>query len=399
MKLGGKKILLGVTGGIAAYKAASLVRLFIKSGAEVNVVMTSEAEKFITPLTLSTLSKNPVYTQFTKGEEGQWNNHVALGKWADFMIIAPLTADTLAKMATGQSDNFLLAVYLSADCPVYAAPAMDLDMYQHPTTAINLKRIETFGNYVVPAQSGELASGLHGQGRMAEPEDIFNFITDQLKKEQEFSGQHVLITAGPTYEAIDPVRYIGNHSSGKMGFALAETAAEKGADVTLVTGPTQLKAKHKNIETISITSAKEMFDAVHKHFRDADIVIASAAVSDYKPKTVVDQKLKKNDSEFTLTLEQTDDILLSLGKNKKDQFLVGFAMETENEVENAQNKLHKKNLDFIVLNSLADEGAGFGVDTNKVKIVNKEEVKAFDVKPKKEVAADIFKQIAVQKGL
>lgn len=389
----GKNILLGVTGGIAAYKTAFLVRLFVKEGARVKVVTTPSAKDFITPLTLSTLSKNPVYTDFVSDENEVWNNHVELGKWADLMIIAPATANTLAKMTSGLSDNFLLATYLSADCPVYIAPAMDLDMYQHPSTKENLRRLEDFGHLIIPAESGELASGLVGEGRMAEPENILAFINESLKKNLSLYGKKVIITAGPTYESIDPVRFIGNHSSGKMGFALAECAANKGAEVTLVAGPTHLHLQHSAIKRIDVRSAEEMYQAVLRLFEDCDVFISAAAVADYTPVTVANQKLKKNDNTMNIELKKTKDILKEMGARKKKQFLVGFALETENEEENAKGKLTRKNLDFIVLNSLRDEGAGFQHDTNKVKIVRKEGIKQFTLKSKSKVAEDIIQEM------
>lgn len=394
--LSGKKILLGVTGGIAAYKTAFLVRLFVKEGAEVKVVMTPDSKDFVTPLTLAALSKNKVYTAFTEEEKDRWNNHVELAKWADLMVIAPATARTISKIADGLVDNFLMAVYLSVDCPVYVAPAMDLDMYRHPTTHENLARLESFGHKIVPAESGELASGLVGQGRMAEPENIVTFVNEDLKKHLRLHGKKILITAGPTYEAIDPVRFIGNHSSGKMGYALAEVAAQDGAEVILVSGPSVLKAVHPNIQTIRVTSADEMYEAVHQYYQNMDVVIAAAAVADYKPETVADQKIKKTGDDMTIKLVKTKDILLSLGQTKTHQLLVGFALETENEIENAQSKLEKKNLDFIVLNSLAEEGAGFKTDTNRIRIIRKDEVKTFELKSKTEVAKDIVDEIAIE---
>ncbi len=391
--LSGKHILLGVSGGIAAYKTAFLVRLFIKAGAQVKVVMTPEAKDFVTPLTLSTLSKNPVYWDFVEQEGELWNNHVELGKWADLFCMAPVTANTLAKMAHGQSDNFLLATYLSADCPVYIAPAMDLDMYSHPTTAENLKLLTQFGHHIIPAETGELASGLVGKGRMAEPERILDFITEHLKKGLPLRGKKLLLTAGPTYEAIDPVRFIGNHSSGKMGYALAEEAAKLGAEVTLISGPTSLQLNIDAVNLVRVTSAEEMYQAAHRYFDDMDVVIAAAAVADYRPQTVATEKIKKNDPVLELKLEKTKDILKSLGERKSSQFLVGFALETQNEIQNAQAKLQKKNLDFIVLNSLRDKGAGFKNDTNKIKIVSADTVKTFDLKTKAEVARDILAEI------
>lgn len=394
--LSGKNILLGITAGIAAYKTASLVRLFIKAGANVKVVMTPASKDFITPLTLSTLSKNPVLSSFTNedDENDTWNNHVALGLWADVFLIAPATANTLSKMATGNSDNLLLATYLSAKCPVYFAPAMDLDMYKHESTKTSLKTLESFGNVMIPAESGELASGLVGEGRMAEPENILKFLEHHIIKELPLYNKKVVITAGPTYEAIDPVRFIGNHSSGKMGFEIAKTAANLGAEVVLISGPTHQQVDNDNIHLIPVVSANEMYKAVHSHFETSDIAILSAAVADYKPKYVADKKIKKNDTTLTLELEKTKDILASLGKIKKHQLLVGFALETNNEIENAIKKLKNKNLDLIVLNSLNDKGAGFGVNTNKVTIINnKEDITNYDLKPKAEVAKDILSEI------
>ncbi|WP_438424481.1 bifunctional phosphopantothenoylcysteine decarboxylase/phosphopantothenate--cysteine ligase CoaBC [Aquimarina macrocephali] len=394
--ISGKKILIGVTAGIAAYKTASLVRLFIKSGAEVKVIMTPAAKDFVTPLTLSTLSKNPVHSSFfdDEDENAVWNNHVDLGLWADFMIIAPATANTLSKMATGNSDNLLLATYLSAKCPVYFAPAMDLDMYNHPSTHQTFKTLQEFGNIMIPAESGELASGLIGQGRMAEPSTIIEFVEKDILDKLPLKGKQVLITAGPTYEAIDPVRFIGNHSSGRMGIELAKTAANLGAQVTLVLGPSALKIDHTLIHVVNVISAKDMYEAVVSVYSDCDIAIASAAVADYRPKNISDQKIKKADTEFSIKLERTNDILKWMGAEKKNQFLVGFALETENEEENAKNKLKNKNLDLIVLNSLNDKGAGFKGQTNKVTLINhKLEIKAFDLKTKSEVAQDIFNEI------
>lgn len=390
-----KKIVLGITGGIAAYKIPSLVRLFIKAGAQVKVIITPAAKEFVTPLTLATLSKNPVYSHFVDDDQsGVWNSHVDFGLWADLILIAPATANTMSKMASGSSDNLLLATYLSAKCPVYFAPAMDLDMFQHETTKASLATLASFGNIMIPAASGELASGLVGEGRMAEPEDIVEFIQKDVLKALPLFGKKVLITAGPTYEAIDPVRFVGNHSSGKMGFELAKVAAQFGAEVLLVAGPTHQIAQNSFIKTISVTSAQQMYDAVHKIFSSVDIAIFSAAVSDYKPKKSSTQKIKKTDKTFVLELEKTKDILESCGKIKTHQLLVGFALETNNELTHAKNKLKKKNLDLIVLNSLNDDGAGFGSDTNKVTIINKlEEIKPFELKPKNEVALDIFNEI------
>lgn len=393
--LGGKNILLGITAGIAAYKTTFLVRLFIKAGARLKVVMTPAAIDFVTPLSLSTLSKNEVLTSFTKEEdETRWNNHVELGLWADLMIIAPATANTLSKMATGNADNFLLATYLSAKCPVYFAPAMDLDMYKHPSTKASIEKLESYGNKMIPAGVGELASGLIGEGRMAEPDEIVAFIEKDILSKLPLRGKKILITAGPTYEAIDPVRFIGNHSTGKMGYALAERGAEMGAQVILVSGPSNLKAQHSSIETIRVTSTEEMYEAAISYFDGVDIAIAAAAVADWKPVNKAEQKLKKEGEDtMSIVLERTKDILSEMGKRKKNQILVGFALETENEEENAQGKLERKNLDFIVLNSLNDKGAGFGADTNKVKIISKSDILEFELKSKKEVATDILKQV------
>ena len=394
--LSGKKILLGVTAGIAAYKTAFLVRLFIKAGAQVKVIMTPAAKEFVTPLTLSTLSKNEVVFSFTKEDDrtSQWNNHVEYGLWPDLMLIAPATANTLSKMASGSSDNFLLATYLSAKCPVYFAPAMDLDMYRHPSTKKSFEQLTSFGNIMIPATSGELASGLSGEGRMAEPEDIVKFIEANLAASLPLRDKKVLITAGPTYEAIDPVRFIGNHSSGKMGFELAAAANAAGARVTLISGPTHLENPHENIELIRVQSALEMFEAAIKYFPRVDIAIAAAAVSDYRPKVSATQKIKKNSEIMQLELVKNPDILATLGGAKKNQVLVGFALETENEEENAAGKLKRKNLDFIVLNSLNDSGAGFKSETNKVKLLFKDgRIKTFELKTKKEVAEDIINEI------
>ena len=397
--LSGRNVLLGITAGIAAYKSAFLVRLFIKAGANVKVVMTPASKDFVTPLTLSTLSNNPVYSSFVNEDEEDpvWNSHVELGLWADLMIIAPATANTMSKMANGVCDNLLLAVYLSAKCPVYFAPAMDLDMYKHPTTRRTLSILNSFGNIVIPATKGELASGLVGEGRMAEPEDIVSFIEKNILDSLPLKNKKFVITAGPTYEAIDPVRFIGNHSSGKMGFEIAKAAANLGAEVFLITGPTHEKVSNNLINVISVTSADEMYKATLKEFDSADVAILSAAVSDYKPKNVSASKIKKSDEAFSLELVKTKDILASLGKIKKEQFLVGFALETNNEMENAKSKLINKNLDLIVLNSLNDQGAGFAVDTNKVTIIDKQEnILKFELKSKSEVAQDLINIILEQ---
>ncbi|WP_159948197.1 bifunctional phosphopantothenoylcysteine decarboxylase/phosphopantothenate--cysteine ligase CoaBC [Polaribacter septentrionalilitoris] len=397
--LSGKKILLGITAGIAAYKTATLVRLFIKLGAEVKVIMTPASKDFITPLTLSTLSKNPVHSTFydKEDENEMWNNHVDLGLWADYMLIAPATANTMSKMANGTCDNLLLATYLSSKCPVYFAPAMDLDMYIHPSTKESLKKLQSFGNVMIPATSGELASGLVGEGRMAEPQDIVSFIENDVLSKLPLKGKKVLITAGPTYEAIDPVRFIGNHSSGKMGFAIAKAAANLGAEVFLISGPSHQQIQHSFVKRIDVVSAEEMYEAAHQHYKEVDIAILSAAVADYTPKNVATQKIKKKDAALEIQLSPTKDILASLGKIKEHQYLVGFALETNNELENAKSKLKRKNLDAIVLNSLQDKGAGFATDTNKIIIIDTNlNEKTFELKSKIEVAKDIINEIINQ---
>ncbi len=397
--LSGKNVLLGVTAGIAAYKTTYLVRYFIKAGANVQVVMTPASKEFVTPLTLSTLSKNPVYSTFydKEDENEKWNSHVDLGLWADLMVIAPPTANTLSKMADGICDNLLLATYLSAKSTVYFAPAMDLDMYQHPSTKGNIEKLQTFGNIFIPPSSGELASGLFGEGRMPEPEEIVSFIEDHISSNLPLQGKKVLLTAGPTYEAIDPVRFIGNHSSGKMGYALAKQAESLGAEVTLISGPTNQQLPDSSVKIIDVISADEMYDAVHDNFKDSDIAIFAAAVADYKPKTVANQKIKKKEAVMPIDLEPTQDILASVGKIKENQFLVGFALETNDELENAKGKLKRKNLDMIVLNSLQDKGAGFKGDTNKITIIDKgENINSFTLKSKTEVAVDIFNEIIIK---
>lgn len=392
--LHGKKILLGITGSIAAYKAAFLVRLLVKNGAEVKVVMSDDAQNFITPLTLSTLSKNPVYSSFVLNNEGEWTNHVELGLWADVMLIAPATANTLAKMANGICDNLLLAAYLSARCKVLLAPAMDLDMYAHPATQKNLQQLASFGNIVLPVGNGELASGLSGNGRMMEPEDMVVYLGGFFNTSLSLKGKRVMVTAGPTYENLDPVRFIGNHSTGKMGFAIAEEFAARGAEVTLIAGPGNLTTNVSNINRINVISAADMFREAVPCFANCDIAVMSAAVADYTPAVVSDSKIKKKEEEFNITLTKTKDILAELGKMKKNgQVLVGFALETDNEEENAKKKLESKKLDFIVLNSLRDAGAGFGHDTNKISIIDKTGVTSFGIKTKKEVAADIVNKI------
>jgi phosphopantothenoylcysteine decarboxylase/phosphopantothenate--cysteine ligase len=386
------RVLLGITGSIAAYKSAELTRLLIKSGFEVKCLMTDAAAQFISPLTLSTLSKNPVVQGLAS--EGVWNNHVELGLWADVMVIAPLTANTLGKMVNGLADNLLVATYLSAKCPVMLAPAMDLDMWHHFSTQDNLQRALKGGNHLIPVGHGELASGLIGEGRMAEPEEILEHIKRLLANQQDLAGKKVLITAGPTYEHIDPVRFIGNHSSGKMGIALANEALARGAEVTLVLGPSKITAK-QGVKTISVTTAQQMFDACADHFEQSDIVIWAAAVADYAPKTVASQKIKKEGENIQLDLVKTVDIAAHFGQKKRpDQVLVGFALETQDEEENARKKVIKKNLNFIVLNSLNEEGAGFGHDTNKVNFLFPDGQKAsHSIKTKDLVAKDIIDAI------
>ena len=395
--LSGKKILLGVTGGIAAYKTPLIVRLLVKQGAEVKVVMTPSATDFVTPLTLSTLSQNPVVSSFTEegvGDHANWNNHVDLALWADLMLIAPATSNTLSSMAHARCNNLLLACYLSAQCPVFIAPAMDLDMYAHPANQKNMAKLQSFGHVIFPAQEGFLASGLEGKGRMMEPEDIIGALINSLEKDAPLYGKSVLITAGPTHEAIDPVRFIGNHSSGKMGFALAEEAARLGANVVLVSGPTALSPKNNQIELIRVVSAKQMHAAVFQHYHTVDIAIAAAAVADFTPADSAQQKIKKKSGLPTINLIPTVDILADMGEQKKKQFLLGFALETENELDNAKAKCTKKNADAIVLNSLKDAEAGFGGDKNKITFIRKNgTATTFDLKPKTEVAADIFAQI------
>jgi len=390
MDLSGKKILIAITGGIAAYKINTLVRDFIKNGADVQVILTPSAKEFVSPLTLSTLSKRKVFSEFSS-QDGEWNSHVDLALWADVMLVAPCTANTLAKMVNGICDNLMIATYLSAKCPVFIAPAMDLDMYIHPSTERNLKLAKEYGNIIIPAEEGELASGLVGKGRMAETETIYKTIANFFNSEQKKSlaGKTVLVTAGPTYEAIDPVRFIGNHSSGKMGFAIAEEAEKRGAKVILISGPTALRTD-KNISLEKVNSAKEMYNTVFQYFDNTDIAIMSAAVADYAPKEIAQEKIKKNDEEMTITLVKNPDILKTMGEKKKNQFLVGFALETQNEEENAKGKLVRKNLDMIVLNSLKDSGAGFKNDTNKIKIITPSEQKDFALKSKEDVAKDIL---------
>lgn len=390
MALAGKNIVIAVCGSIAAYKIASLIRLLVKAEAKVNVVMSKEATAFITPLTLSTLSKNPVLIDYYQPNTGEWNNHVEIALNADYILVAPATANTLAKMANGFCDNLLTAVYLSAKCPVLFAPAMDLDMWKHPSTQSNINKLGSYGNILIPPGKGELASGLVGEGRLAEPEEILDFLVKFSETGLPLAGKKALVSAGPTYEAIDPVRFIGNHSSGKMGYAIATQLEELGADVTLVSGPSALKLP-KGVDTISVTSAAEMLHACEEHFEAADIVVMSAAVADYTPVEVASQKIKKKENELSIELKKTVDILATLGaKKKENQLLVGFALETNNELENAKDKLIRKNLDFIVLNSMQDKGAGFATDTNKVTIIDRSgNTREFSLKSKEEVAKDI----------
>ena len=393
--LKGKKVLLGVTASIAAYKTAELVRLFKKAGASVKVIQTEASLHFVTPLTLATLSENSVLSQMIDADSGEWNNHVDLGLLADFMVIAPLTANTMAKMTTGECDNLLLATYLSAKCPVYFAPAMDLDMYKHPSTLYNIEKLQSFGNILIPSGFGELASGLVGEGRMAEPSEIIEHIIADLSKDLPLSNKEVLITAGPTYEAIDPVRFIGNRSSGKMGIALALECANNGAKVNLVLGPSHIVVKHSNISVSKVESASEMFKMVNSYFKSSDIAIFAAAVADYTPSIVAKNKIKKSDEKLTISLLKTTDILSEMAlKKTAKQFVVGFALETENELENAKEKLKSKNLDMIVLNSLNNKGAGFEHNTNKITIIDKQNnIFDFELKDKSEVAKDIIAKI------
>ena len=388
--LKGKNVLLAVTGSIAAYKSTYLVRELIKKGSYVKVIQTESSLQFVTPITLSTLSKNPVTKDFIKNEDtGEWNNHVALGEWADMMLIAPATAHTISNLVTGKADSFFLATFLSCSAPVFVAPAMDLDMFKNESTQANLDTLTKRGIYIIDPDEGELASGLEGKGRMKEPEDIVVFLTDYLLSKATLRGKKILVSAGPTYEFIDPVRFIGNHSSGKMGFAIAEEAASRGASVTLITGPVHLSTP-KQVYRKDVVSAEEMKNAILHYFDDSDVLIMAAAVADYKPKVVSDEKIKKKNAKLSLELVKTDDILKEIVKNKKQQFVLGFALETNNEQENAKQKLVHKNLDAIVLNSLNDTGAGFGHDTNKVTIITANEEKTYTLKSKKEVAVDIL---------
>lgn len=399
--LKGKHIILGISGGIAAYKAVSLLRLFVKAGADVQVVITPAGKEFITPVTLSALSGHPVISEFFTANTGSWNSHVDLGLWADAVVIAPATASTIAKMANGVADNMLITTYLSAKAPVFIAPAMDLDMFAHPSTQRNLDWLRSYGNHIIEPASGELASHLIGKGRMEEPEQIFKVVADFLTRRKDMEGKKVMITAGPTYEKIDPVRFIGNYSSGKMGYALAEKCAERGAEVVLISGPVSIKAHHPSINVVSVESAQQMHDAALSAFADSDAAIMCAAVADYAPVVVAEKKIKREKDDIpVIELKKNPDIAAALGKIKKPgQMLVGFALETDNEMANAQSKLERKNLDMIVLNSLADKQAGFGVDTNKVTIIEKDgTVHSYEVKPKKEVAADIVDLITAKQN-
>ena len=394
--LKGKHIILGVTGSIAAYKAATLTRLLVKEGANVKVVMTPLAKEFITPLTMATLSKSPIMVDFYNPENGDWNSHVDLGLWADLYMIAPASANTIGKMAGGIADNLLLTTYLSAKCPVMVAPAMDLDMYKHPATQRNLKVLQSFGNIIIEPESGELASGLIGKGRMEEPERIVAFIADYFARQEDFKGKKVVVTAGPTYEKIDPVRFIGNYSSGKMGLAIAEEFAGRGAEVVLVCGPVNLKTSHPAIRRVDVESAAQMYEVTSKEFVNSDVAVLSAAVADFTPKEKADHKIKRGKDDLLLELLPTKDIAAELGRIKTaSQLLVGFALETNDEEVNALSKMQRKNLDMIVLNSLNDKGAGFSVDTNKVTILDKAGNKTvYELKTKVEVAKDIVDQIA-----
>ena len=390
-----RKIVLGVTGSIAAYKACILARLLIKKGAEVQVVMTPSAKEFITPLTLATLTQKPVVSEFFDRRDGSWHSHVSLGLWADTMLVAPASASTIGKMANGIADNMLVTTYLSMKAPVFVAPAMDLDMYAHPSTQANLQKLQSCGNHIIEPGTGFLASKLEGKGRMEEPEKIVEVLEQYFAKQQKLAGKKVLITAGPTYEKIDPVRFIGNYSSGKMGFALAGVCAEQGAEVTLICGPVMLQTNHPNIKRIDVESAQQMYEAATKHFPKTDIAILCAAVADFTPKTTADKKIKRKGDDLTIKLQPTQDIAAALGaQKKKKQVLVGFALETDNELKNAKDKMERKNLDLIVLNSLQDKGAGFRVDTNKVTIIDRHNgLTAYDTKTKREVAEDIVECI------
>jgi len=393
--LSGKKVLLGISGGISAYKTPNLVRAFVKQGAEVKIVMTESAKDFVTPLSLSTVSKNPVYSKFKSDEDdGVWNNHVELGLWCDFMLICPATANTLFKLANGNCDNLLTAVYLSCKSHVFFAPAMDLDMYKHKSTKESIKKLISYDNTLIPPAKGELASGLVGEGRLPEPDEVLEFIIEYYSSKLPLKGKKILISAGPTVEQLDPMRFISNHSSGKMGYSIAEKALSLGGNVVLVSGPTNQLISSKKIHLIDVKSVNEMHSAILKNYDDADVVIMAAAVSDYRPVNFSKKKIKKDNKEINIKFEKTTDILKELGSKKRHQFLIGFALENDNEIQNAKNKLKNKNLDLIVLNSLNDQGAGFGYDTNKVSIISRSgEITAYDLKDKSEVATDIFEHI------
>ena len=391
----GKHVILGVTGGIAAYKAAYLVRSLVKAGAEVKVIMTENAKKFVAPLTFSTLSGNPVYTEFFNPENGEWHSHVKLGLWADLFIIAPATANTIAKMAHGIADNLLTTPYLSARCQTLVVPAMDLDMYAHTATQENLETLRQRGVIVMDPASGQLASGLEGKGRMPEPDDILNFASNVLTRQQDLAGKKILITAGPTYENIDPVRFIGNYSTGKMGYAIADECASRGADVTVVSGPVSIEPNNKQVKVVNVRSASDMFNAAESLFESSDITVLSAAVADFTPVSKADSKIKREKDNLTLELRPTVDIAASLGKRKRsNQMLVGFALETDNEELNAKSKLERKNFDFIVLNSMRNPGTCFGSDNNQIKIIDRNNIVSYPFKSKAEVAKDIVDKIA-----
>ena len=397
--LKGKKFILGISGGIAAYKCAQLTRLLVKEGAEVQVIMTKLAKQFITPLTMATLSKRPILVEFFNPENGEWNSHVDSGLWADAMIVAPATANTMGKMANGVADNLLITTYLSARCPVFVAPTMDLDMYQHPSTQRNMDTLRSYGNHLIEPNAGELASGLVGKGRMAEPEEIVASLKEFFSENNnDLAGIKVLVSAGPTHEKIDPVRFIGNYSSGKMGYAIAEELADRGAEVTLVSGPTQLDVNHNGINRINVVSAQEMYKECISCFPMMDAAIMTAAVADYRPSLKANEKIKRTEDNLSIELEANEDIAASLGTQKSEkQVLVGFALETENAIENAQKKLSKKNLDFVVLNSLKDEGAGFNTDTNKITILdNQNKINEFALKSKAEVAKDVVDELVAK---
>jgi len=392
--LRGKHILLGVTGSIAAYKAAHLIRLLVRQGAEVKVVMTPLAKEFITPLTMATLSRNPILVDFFDPENGQWNSHIDLGIWADLYLIAPATANTIAKMAHGVADNLLLTTYLSARCPVMVAPAMDLDMFQHTATQQNIEILRSFGNIIIEPREGELASGLEGKGRMEEPENIVEKVIQYFSTNATLQGYKILVTAGPTYEPIDPVRYIGNHSSGKMGYAIAQELATRGAEVVLISGPVNLKPDHPHIQLVRVTTANEMYQSALTHFPHCHAAILAAAVADYRPKQVASHKIKRSENPLVVELEPNPDIAAELGRRKTNQILAGFALETDNHIDNAQKKLQTKNFDFIVLNPANDPQAGFMADTNRITIIDKEQnIETFDLKSKTEVARDIVDKL------